>query len=462
MNMSKVDVLLPCGNAPWFLDQAAASILDQLGLVRNLILVDDTTTQEAKAAVDKVAATDCRILLVRNSGEGLVDALNTGLELVATEFFARMDADDIALPGRLFHQLLVAERYPQTVGVGGLVEYVDARGLHHRTQEAPTAGLPLEPREIRTQLRKFNCLFHPTMLLRTESVRFLGGYSAEFPHVEDYLLWLQLSELGDLRTLPRVVLQYRIHEQSIGSLLGSSQQNSLRALQARLKSGELPGVGAQPAIERGQFAAVIFQEDDEPPTEVLQRLRSQSSTTLLGALIIRDQRCAAHVPLIDIVRGKTDFVVACSHEEGPTQLAAFARLFPPDLPIVVTTSTVRPDREWVSTRAQRLLQDQTSWFSASLAESPQWRSSTRVNCVSRPDESSLRQDLILESRVLWRDDLELPASGLLTDLLAAWENDTRVETCEEAGSTPSRQVSSRVKWLSRLANWRARFAPLMD
>jgi len=214
-----------------FVNQAVASILDQSGVRVRLILVDDTQNQQGQQTLIEISLSTPGVFYVKNSGNGLVDALNTGLQHVQTEFCARMDADDIALHGRLRRQLEILQTHPNTVLVSGLVRYIDESGDLLPGINWIERGIPVDKSKIRSRLKTENCIFHPTVMFRTAAVRSVGGYTNNYPHIEDYDLWLRLLQKGDFETLDFPVLLYRIHPSQIGAVHGSRQEIENTAIQ---------------------------------------------------------------------------------------------------------------------------------------------------------------------------------------------------------------------------------------
>ncbi len=93
-----VSVVLPVRNGGEYLSQAVDSILSQTFENLELLLIDDHSTDGAISALDK---TDPRLKIFKSHGQGVVDACNTGFAHCRGEYIARMDADDISLPGRI-------------------------------------------------------------------------------------------------------------------------------------------------------------------------------------------------------------------------------------------------------------------------------------------------------------------------------------------------------------------------
>ena len=89
--------VLPVFNGDRYLRAAVKSILQQTFESFELLIVDDGSTDGTEAICRSF--TDPRIRVIRHEkNSGLVAALNSVIDLIATKYVARMDADDVALP----------------------------------------------------------------------------------------------------------------------------------------------------------------------------------------------------------------------------------------------------------------------------------------------------------------------------------------------------------------------------
>ena len=118
------------------LAEAVDSILAQSERDLELLVVDDHSRDGAVAALSR---NDPRLTVIASEGRGVSAAFNTGFDRSRGDYIARMDADDIALPGRLTLQaacLVVDEAHRQRLddAPGDLVLHVEDVG--QRTVEA--------------------------------------------------------------------------------------------------------------------------------------------------------------------------------------------------------------------------------------------------------------------------------------------------------------------------------------
>ena len=96
-----ISVLTAVRNGLPHLAAAIASIREQSLPDWEWILVDDGSTDSTGALLADQAREDPRLRVLTVRAEGLVPALNRGLEAARAPIVARMDADDVAHPERL-------------------------------------------------------------------------------------------------------------------------------------------------------------------------------------------------------------------------------------------------------------------------------------------------------------------------------------------------------------------------
>jgi glycosyltransferase involved in cell wall biosynthesis len=205
MESVKVSVLLPVYNGGAPLSQAIASILSQDMSEFELIVIDDCSTDNSASIISQYADNDSRINpIFHESNIGLARTLNEGLNLVKSDFVARMDQDDESLPHRLRIQLDYMLSHPEFAVVGSYVYHMGAKQEFDRLVE-----LPSNSEQIKQTLLQYNCMYHPSVMMRRNKILELGGYKAEFKNAEDYDLWLRVSKLYPLTNISKPLLRYR-------------------------------------------------------------------------------------------------------------------------------------------------------------------------------------------------------------------------------------------------------------
>jgi glycosyltransferase involved in cell wall biosynthesis len=203
-----VSVLLPYRDAEDTIDEAARSVLAQQGVELELVAVDDGSRDAGPARMRALAGVDARVHLVESGGAGIVAALARGLAHARGEVVARMDADDIALPGRLAAQIRLLERDARLGAVGTRVSPLGECGEGMRLYIEWQNAL-VTPEDHARELFVESPLCHPSVALRRDALEGVGGWR-DCAWAEDYDLWLRLDARGwKLAKVPEVGLLWR-------------------------------------------------------------------------------------------------------------------------------------------------------------------------------------------------------------------------------------------------------------
>jgi glycosyltransferase involved in cell wall biosynthesis len=207
----EVSVLLPYRNVASTVEEALDGLLGSAGPEIEVLAVDDGSTDDGPSVVSRLAARHRRVVPLSSGGAGLVAALRQAVSrATAPEFLARMDGDDVALPGRLAAQVARMREQPRLGALGTRVEPfpADAVGEGLRLYVDWQNSL-LSPEEHARELFVESPLCHPSVLLRRRALDEVGGFR-EVPWAEDYDLWLRLDAAAwQLAKLPDLLLRWR-------------------------------------------------------------------------------------------------------------------------------------------------------------------------------------------------------------------------------------------------------------
>ena len=210
-----VSVVLPCRNAARYLDEALQSIHAQTFQDWELVVVDDGSTDGTADLLNRWARRDHRIRRVVNSGSaGIVGALNTGWKAARGELIARMDADDVAHPNRLAHQVAYLESHPEVALVSCQVDLRAEGGSSPGWERyIHWCNSCIEHEDIVRGIFIESPVPHPSILIRRSWLVQVGGYrDAGWP--EDYDLWFRLWRIGArFGKVPERLLTWRDHRE---------------------------------------------------------------------------------------------------------------------------------------------------------------------------------------------------------------------------------------------------------
>ena len=103
-----ISVIIPVYNVAPFLSRCVDSVLSQAH-VKEILLIDDGSTDASKALCDKYAAQDSRVKVLHKENGGLSSARNAGLDLATGDYISFVDSDDFLEP-EAYEKLLSCAR----------------------------------------------------------------------------------------------------------------------------------------------------------------------------------------------------------------------------------------------------------------------------------------------------------------------------------------------------------------
>lgn len=143
--------------------------------------------------------------------KGACVARNTGLKIATGEYIAFLDDDDEWENNKLEKQLAVFENRRDNrvtfVYCGALFVYENDNEHTEVFHPKYLSG------EIFDSLLGENFVLGASFpLIRTEYIRKVGGFDADFPSCQDWDMWLQLSLLGTVEYVEEPLVRYHIHQ----------------------------------------------------------------------------------------------------------------------------------------------------------------------------------------------------------------------------------------------------------
>ncbi|MBR58723.1 MAG: hypothetical protein CMH54_11975 [Myxococcales bacterium] len=228
MTSPEVSVLMSVYNGAADLSRSLDSILNQTFSNFECVVVNDGSTDETAAILDRYAESDGRIVVIHQENTGLTRALNVGLEHCQASLIARQDADDVSHPDRLEQQVSFLSSNPGVVLLGTGVRLLDGEYRPYRT-----VSVPCTDAEIVRAMWKRNRFFHSSTMFRRDAVEKVGGYDPAFRQAQDYELWLALMEQGEAANLDQPLVDLYQGPNRISRKKARAQVSA--ALQAKKK-----------------------------------------------------------------------------------------------------------------------------------------------------------------------------------------------------------------------------------
>lgn len=194
---------------PENLDEALRSVWDdQVLKPQEIILIKDGTLDpRLDRVIDrwKGRLGDRLVLLSNDCNKGLTVSLNRGIDVAGSEYIARMDTDDVALPNRFAIQSAFLDSHPDVVVVGGYLQE-----FNRSNDCLLIRRYPLSPEDVRDYIHKATPVAHPAVMMRADLFRSGLRYDERYRTSQDIALWFDLLLKGyKISNVPEVILKFR-------------------------------------------------------------------------------------------------------------------------------------------------------------------------------------------------------------------------------------------------------------
>jgi glycosyltransferase involved in cell wall biosynthesis len=241
MPKPRVSVVMSVFNGERFLREAIESILTQDGVELEFVIVDDASSDATPGILRQVVTADSRVkLLWQTENQGLTRSLMRGCAATRGAYIARIDADDVALPGRLAKQTACLDAEPAVAFVSCGTRFITEGGdlLFERVQEPGTA----HQRILELDLRRLEGVSsHSSVMFRRQAYEAVGGYRPSFYFAQDLDLWIRLAEQGRFAPMQEILQVFRVHPTTLTSRWRNLQVETARLIleSARLRRAGL-------------------------------------------------------------------------------------------------------------------------------------------------------------------------------------------------------------------------------
>jgi O-antigen biosynthesis protein len=222
-----ISIIVPVYNPEQkFLEQAIASVVDQIYPHWELCLVDDCSTKPyVKTVLEGYCQQDRRIKVVyHQQNQHICRASNSALEIATGEYVALLDHDDRLAPHALSEIVKLLNQNPEADFIYSDEDKIDRENIH----QTPFFKPDWCPDSMLS--RMYTCHLG---VYRRSLVQSVGGFRVGFEGSQDYDLVLRLTEKTDhIFHLPQVLYHWRIHPQSTAANSDAKPYAALAAQKA--------------------------------------------------------------------------------------------------------------------------------------------------------------------------------------------------------------------------------------
>jgi glycosyltransferase involved in cell wall biosynthesis len=250
-----VSILIPCYNADRWLAETIESALAQTWKNKEIIIVDDGSTDESLAIARSYGSKQVKVITQDNQGAST--ARNVAYQNCIGDYIQYLDADDLLSPDKIDRQLGLLANFPNTIATCEWARF------HHNPEEAQFAPQAVwqdfKPVDFLVALWEYRLMMHPAAWLVPRSIAEKAGKWNE-----------ELSLNDDGEYFARVVLASqevkfcwgaKSYYRS-GNLASLSASNSYLAWKSALKAIDLSTdhlLAKEDSIRTRQVCATVLQ-----------------------------------------------------------------------------------------------------------------------------------------------------------------------------------------------------------
>jgi len=271
--MPRFSIVITCYNQGDFIKEAVDSALAQNCRDREIIVVDDGSTDGSRQLL-KTYANAITLETVEVNG-GAVAARNRGAAIARGDYLVFLDGDDRLQPSALDVYASVADRKSPKLILARMLFF---RGslVTERTEKQPSEIKLVEYEDYFSKNRAYRASAS-AMVIERQAFHLVGGWSAGTFPADDQDLLFKLGCAGrTIQILSPETSAYRLHETNTTRHL-LPLVNALYCLLAREKNGDYPGGRNRRFERRAVIGGFVFYMVKQT---WLNRLRGQSLALL--------------------------------------------------------------------------------------------------------------------------------------------------------------------------------------
>lgn len=229
MRIPQVSVIMPCYNHARYLPEAVESILKQSYGDLELIITDDSSSDNSVDVIERYKRMDRRIISIYNKkNKGASCSRNRAIMASRGNYVSFCDADDIWENDKLEIQMDCMLNNREYAAIHSDSTIINGQGT-------PTGDLfsSLYQRgkmsgNLFHELCVSNFINIQTVLLRRQCVNDVGLFEEDIKYVEDWIYWVKVARNFRFFYIDEPLGRYRIHEGSTNKNLEGCTKNRIK------------------------------------------------------------------------------------------------------------------------------------------------------------------------------------------------------------------------------------------
>ena len=236
---SLVSVVMPAYNVAWCIGSAVDSVLAQTYTARELIVVNDGSTDDTRAVLERYRGL---ITVIDQENRGMCAARNVAIRRARGTYVAFLDADDRWLPSKLARQVQLLETRPEIGFCSTAARVEDEQGkLLNLWQCRQGRTEMLETLFAENAAIAGGC---SAVVVRRHLVERVGLFDESLRGFEDPDLWIRLAAVTGYACVDEPLAVILRREKSVSRNTDAMRASTLRSmhknrrlLPARLRGG---------------------------------------------------------------------------------------------------------------------------------------------------------------------------------------------------------------------------------
>jgi glycosyltransferase involved in cell wall biosynthesis len=219
----KVSVVIPTYNRSKLLKKTLQSVLDQTYRDYEILVVNNSSTDDTKEMIESFEDPRIRVLDIQNQGV-IAKSRNLGMRNAQGEYIAFLDDDDLWLPEKLEKQVDYLEKHTEYDLVYAPVWTIDENDVRKEYLE-----IKRDPAEGRIfyELVRGNYISTLTVMMRRPLLSDIGFFSEDpaLRSIEDYDYWLRIALKKQIGFIDEPLALYRVHSSGVSKTVNESRLN---------------------------------------------------------------------------------------------------------------------------------------------------------------------------------------------------------------------------------------------
>ena len=244
-----ITVVIPSYNYGRFVASAVESALAQTYANREVIVVDDGSTDDTRQRLTPYLS---QIRYIHQENAGLSAARNTAIRAAAGEWIALLDADDVWHPRKLEVQMRCLWEQTPDVGLLATDLFTDQRSSWPNVDDGHGEVVRFTLEDVLGV-----CRFGPSsVLIRKSCLEAVGLFDSALRSVEDRDMWIRLAGVCTMAKLTLPLLFYRIHAAGLSNKCVQMEQNELRVLDKAFS--QVPALRGRWLLRRQSYSHAAY------------------------------------------------------------------------------------------------------------------------------------------------------------------------------------------------------------